>query len=133
MSSPYRTYFVAFTAAISGLLFGYDAGVISGAILFIKQTFPLTNSEIGLIVSAVPLGALCSSFCIGKISDAIGRKKVLLTTALLFILGALCCAMAANIEHLIIGRLLMGFAVGMSSASAPLYIAEMAEKKIAVA
>lgn len=122
-------YFIAFAAAISGLLFGYDAGIISGAILFIKKTFVITDTQVGLIVSAVPFGALISAVCIGKISDWVGRKKILIATALLFISGSLVCGLTPNVEYLIAGRFLLGLAVGMSSASAPIYIAEMTEKK----
>ncbi len=122
-------YFIAFIAAISGLLFGYDAGIISGAMLFIKKTFSISSAEVGLIVSAVPLGALFSALAIGKITDIIGRKKVLFATAILFILGSLLCGFALSVDALIIGRFLLGFAVGMSSSLAPLYIAEMSIEK----
>ncbi len=124
-----NVYFITFAAAISGLLFGYDAGIISGAMLFIKKQFPLTDAQIGMIVSAVPAGALISALLIGKCSDIFGRKKILLTTAVLFGLGSLVCAFANGVNGLILGRALMGFAVGMSSSLAPVYIAEMAEEK----
>lgn len=122
-------YFIALAAALSGLLFGYDAGIISGAMLFIKKTFLLNDTEIGLIVSAVPLGALISAMFSGKINDLVGRKKILLATAIFFAVGSLVCSVTDNVTGLIIGRFLLGFAVGMSSSSAPMYIAEMAAKK----
>lgn len=122
-------YFIAFIAAISGLLFGYDAGIISGSMLFIKKAFSINSAQVGMIVSAVPLGALFSALAIGKITDLIGRKKVLIATATLFIMGSLLCGFALNVDALIAGRLLLGFAVGMSSSLAPLYIAEMAIEK----
>ncbi len=124
----YNIYFIAFACALSGLLFGYDAGIISGAILFIKQSFTLSSSQIGYIVSAVPLGALIASAIVGHLSDQFGRKKILLVTAWLFAAGSLVCAFANSPNDLIFGRLLMGFAVGMSSSLSPVYIAEIAEK-----
>ncbi len=125
----YNTYFIAFAAAISGLLFGYDAGIISGAMLFIKQSFSISNTQIGIMVSAVPLGALMSSIITGRLSDWFGRKKILSITAFLFILGSLVCASADTSNELIIGRLLLGFAVGMSTSLSPVYIAEIAKKE----
>jgi len=125
----YNIYFIAIAAAISGLLFGYDAGIISGAMLFIKKTFDVSNAQIGAMVSAVPLGALISSIIIGKVSDLFGRKKLLFATALLFLVGSLSCALASNPTALIVSRLFIGFAVGMSSSLSPMYIAEMAEKE----
>lgn len=122
-------YFIAFAAAISGLLFGYDAGIISGAMIFIKKTFDISNIQIGEMVSAVPLGALISSVLTGKISDWLGRKKIILTTALLFSIGSLLCSFALNPIFLIAGRFLIGIAIGMSSTSSPVYIAEIAEKE----
>jgi SP family galactose:H+ symporter-like MFS transporter len=129
MFSRQSIYFIAFASAISGLLFGYDAGIISGAMLFIKQTFVVSDAQVGMIVSAVPLGALFSAIAIGKISDLIGRKKILIATAVFFATGSLLCGLTSTIEALIIGRFLLGLAVGMSSSSAPMYIAEMTEEK----
>lgn len=128
-SNPYHIYFIALAAAISGLLFGYDAGIISGAMLFIKKDFTLSNATIGMIVSAVPIGALFAAAGVGKVNDVIGRKKVLILTAIIFAVGSFICAFAANITELILGRALLGIAVGTSSTSAPMYIAEMAEEK----
>lgn len=125
----YHINFIAIAAAISGLLFGYDAGIISGAILFIKKTFDVTNTQIGEMVSAVPLGALIASIIIGRMSDLFGRKKLLIFTAIFFSVGSLSCVFANTPAALIAGRLIMGFAVGMSSSLSPMYISEMAEKE----
>ncbi|MCX7121686.1 MAG: sugar porter family MFS transporter [Gammaproteobacteria bacterium] len=126
--TSYNINFIALCAAISGLLFGYDAGIISGAMLFIKKTFYINNTQIGEMVGAVPFGALISSLIIGKLSDFYGRKKLLLTTAILFSIGSLSCAIANSAYMLILSRLLIGFAIGMSSSLSPVYIAEIAEK-----
>jgi SP family galactose:H+ symporter-like MFS transporter len=121
--------FISVVAALSGLLFGYDAGIISGALLFIEKSFSINDQQIGFIVSAVPVGALLAALAIARITDLIGRKKILGLTALAFILGSLLCGLASSVHELILGRFLLGLAVGWSSSSAPLYIAEMTEKK----
>ena len=122
-------YFIAFSAAISGLLFGYDAGIISGAMLFIKKTFDVTNTQIGEMVGAVPLGALLSSIISGRFSDLFGRKKILIAASFLFIMGSLVCSLAISTYYLIVGRLFIGFAVGMSSSIVPVYISEISDKE----
>jgi sugar porter (SP) family MFS transporter len=121
--------FIAIAAALAGLLFGYDVGSISGALLFIKDTFNLTSAQQGLVVSAVPFGALVTSALGGKFNDFLGRKKNLILTAALFFIGALVCALANNVVTLGLGRLLLGFAIGIGSFSAPLYISEIAKQK----
>jgi sugar porter (SP) family MFS transporter len=123
------TIFITIAAALAGLLFGYDAGIISGAMLFIKKTFTLSAMQQGLIVSGVPFGALVSSLLSGKLNDALGRKKNLLITAVIFFVGSAICAMAPNENALVIGRLFMGVAIGIGSFSAPLYIAEISEQR----
>jgi sugar porter (SP) family MFS transporter len=121
--------FVAIAAALAGLLFGYDVGSISGALLYIEKDFILSPWQQGFVVGAVPFGALLTSLVGGMLNDKIGRKKSLLLTALLFIGGALICAVSISIAMLICGRLLIGLAIGIGSFSAPLYIAEMSEER----
>jgi sugar porter (SP) family MFS transporter len=120
---------VALAAACAGLLFGYDAGVISGALLFIKGHFHMSGEMQGLVVSAVPMGALVASALTGKFSDLWGRRRALSLAAVLFALGAVICALSASVHWLVTGRLILGLAVGVGSFSAPLYIAEVANKK----
>lgn len=114
------------TAAIAGLLFGYDTGVISSAILFIKAEFPITTFQEELIIAIVSCGAILGAICGGPLSDRLGRKKVVLASSILFIFSSISIAWAPTINILIFGRLLIGIAVGVSSATAPLYIAEIA-------
>jgi SP family galactose:H+ symporter-like MFS transporter len=121
-------YLIAFASALSGLLFGYDAGIIASAMLFIKKQFLLDDSMIGLIVSAVPLGALFASLLSGKLSDAIGRKKSLFISAILFSVGSLLCAFSQGANALIVGRLLLGFAIGIGSCISPVYTAELSRE-----
>lgn len=122
-------YLIASVAALAGLLFGYDAGIISGAILFIKKSFQLSDETIGLVVSAVPLGALITSALCGRFNDWVGRKRTLIISALLFMLGSVVCAFAVDVAMLYVGRILLGMAVGLGSFSAPMYIAEVARER----
>src|SRR3990167_8314320 len=112
---------LAFASAISGLLFGYDAGIIASALLFIKKEFILNEQYIGIIVSAVPLGALFASILSGRLSDAIGRRKSLLLAAILFTAGSLLCMYSYTIHALLYGRILLGLAIGVGSCISPIY------------
>ena len=125
----YNIYLIAFASAISGLLFGYDAGIIASAILFIKKEFILNDQQIGFIVSAVPLGALFASLLSGRLSDAIGRRQSLLFAAFLFIFGSLICMISLTPLTLILGRILLGLAIGFGSCISPVYTSELAEEK----
>lgn len=117
---------ISIIAAIAGLLFGYDVGVISDAIIFIKQAFGLTPTQEGVLVSAVPFGALVAAALCGKWNDILGRRNNLLITAILFMVGTLGCTFATNIGMLLVSRLIVGIAIGIGSFSAPLYISEVA-------
>lgn len=128
-SSRYYFIIVAAIAAVAGLLFGFDTGVISGAILFISEKFHLSAQMNGLVVSSVLIGALMGAIISGRITDIFGRKNLLIVDALIFIIGTLISALAWDVTSLIIGRIIVGVAIGIASYSAPLYISEMAPKK----
>jgi sugar porter (SP) family MFS transporter len=119
-------YVVAAIAALSGLLFGYDTGVISGALPFIKTQFALSPDGEGLVVGGVLLGATFSSIVSGGLTDRFGRKRVILVTALLFAAGSVLAGLAPTVPLLVAGRVVLGLAIGIASFAAPLYIAEMA-------
>ncbi len=85
--------------ALGGLLYGYDTGVISGALLFIKQDISLTNFMQGLVVSALLIGAIVGAGLSGPLSDRWGRRRVVLMIALIYILGALGAAFSPNASH----------------------------------
>lgn len=121
--------FVSGLAAIAGLLFGYDTGIISGAILFIKKDFDLSPSQVGMVVSAVLLGALIGSAFCSKITDRLGRRGSLMIASGLFVLASLGAAMSDDAHELMITRLFLGIAIGISSLTAPLYLAEIAPAK----
>ncbi len=117
---------ISAVAALGGILFGFDTGVISGAILFIAPQFKLTALQNGMVVSAVLMGALLGSAFSGRFSDWFGRRNVLLVTALIFIVGTLASSWAPNIAVLIISRVIIGVAIGVASFVSPLYISEVA-------
>jgi SP family galactose:H+ symporter-like MFS transporter len=121
---------IAATAALAGLLFGFDTGVISGAILFIKGEFGLTPVAEEVLVSAALVGAVCGSALSGRFTDAWGRKRTILATAGIFAAGSVLCALAGNLTLLILGRVAVGVAIGVASYTAPLYIGEMAPPRL---
>jgi len=121
---------IAAIAATGGLLFGFDTGVISGAIPFFQQDFQISNSMVENITTAGLVGAVIGAMFTGRLSDIIGRKKVILMAAVVFIIGAAWSGWAPNDRVLIAARLFIGLAIGISSFSVPLYIAEISPTKI---
>ncbi|UDM31961.1 sugar porter family MFS transporter [Lentilactobacillus laojiaonis] len=117
--------FVYFFGALGGLLFGYDTGVISGAILFIQKQLHLDSWQQGWVVSAVLLGAIIGAAVIGPMSDKYGRKKLVLLSSIIFFVGALGSAFSPEFWSLIIFRVILGMGVGASSALVPTYLAEL--------
>ncbi len=152
--SANHTYIMvlATVSAIAGLLFGFDIGVINGALPYIARTFhiitPVSKSMavhyyhvFGLfsvdgtvlkefIVSAVPFGALIGAVISSKSSRILGRRGSIITTAFLFFLGTGFAAISLNTDMLLSGRLLMGFAVGLSAMVVPMYLSEVSPPDI---
>lgn len=120
--------FICFVAAAGGFLFGFDTSVISGAIEFIagSKVFNLDAIEKGWTVSCILIGCMAGCIFTGPLSDKYGRKKILLFTALLFLISSLGCALANNHVAFIIYRMIAGIAVGAASMLSPMYIAEVA-------
>jgi sugar porter (SP) family MFS transporter len=116
---------IAVVAAVGGLLFGFDTGVIAGAMLFIVPEFHLGPAEQGLVVSAVTFGALFGALIGGTSSDTIGRRWTNIAAGLSFVAGSIFSAFAPNVEVLIASRVLIGLAIGLTSVAAPMYIAEL--------
>ena len=123
-------YVVAIVASLGGLLSGYDTGVISGALLFINETWILPDTLQGFLVSSVLIGAVIGAATNGILADIFGRKKIILATALIFILGSVMCAFAPNVFVLIISRIFVGFAVGIVNFVVPLYLSEISPKNL---
>lgn len=112
-------------AALGGLLFGYDTGVISGAELFLRDQFTLSTFALELIVSGVLAGAAVGALAGGRFADLFGRRKLLIATAVIFAAGALVCAAATSTGMLIAGRIVVGLGIGLSSGTVPVYISEV--------
>lgn len=126
----YLIYLIAAIVAMGGLLFGYDTGVISGALLFIKEEWTLTPICQGWLVSSVLVGAVLGSAFSGKVTDYYGRKNIIIITALIFFFGSIGTALAPSLEWLVFGRIIIGVAIGIASFAVPLYIAEISPDNI---
>ncbi|XP_073274749.1 inositol transporter 1 [Primulina huaijiensis] len=120
-------------AGIGGLLFGYDTGVISGALLYVEEEFEEVNGSSFLqetIVSMALVGAMIGAAGGGWINDHYGRKKATIVADLVFIVGSIVMAAAPNAYVLIAGRFLVGLGIGVASVTAPVYIAEASPSEI---
>jgi SP family galactose:H+ symporter-like MFS transporter len=117
-------------AALGGLLFGYDTGVISGAILFIKKEFSLSTTLQETVVSAVLIGAVIGAVIGGALADRFGRRKIIILAGVIFSLSAVGTASAPTVTALVFGRIIVGIAIGLASFTAPMYISEVSPAKI---
>ena len=118
-------------AALGGLLFGYDTGVISGALIFIRTQFGLSTFQQELLVSIVLVGAAVGALTGGRLADVFGRRFMLVVTAVIFVAGALVCAVAPSLNILVIGRLIVGLGIGFATSTVPIYISEVSPPAIA--
>ncbi len=123
-------YVVAIVASLGGLLSGFDTGVISGALLYINETWDLTDYIQGFLVSSVLIGAVIGAATNGILADIFGRKKIIIATAIIFIVGSILCGFAPNIYVLILSRILVGLAVGIVNFVVPLYLSEVSPKQL---
>ncbi len=125
---PLSSFFVGTVAAMSGVLFGFDASIAAAVGGSVNTFFHLEQSPLlqGLWVAAVPLGALIGALFGGKISDRFGRKKGLIFNAFLFIAGIAVAALAPGLWVFVAARLMMGLAIGNSAVITPMYMAEVA-------
>ena len=120
------TYLIVSIVAFSGILFGFDTGVIAGVLEPIIAHFHLTTVQTEFMVSSVLLGALFGACASGKVSDIYGRRAILFSAVACFIVGTLASALAINVLMLVVGRTILGLAIGITSFTAPLYISEVA-------
>ena len=116
---------VAATAALGGLLFGYDTGVMSGALLFIGPEFDMTAHQEGWVTSMLLVGAAIGALCAGRIAEGLGRRRTLIAGGVIFVVGSIWCALATSVVSLGAARTFLGLAVGGVSIVSPMYIAEM--------
>lgn len=122
-------YISVLFASLGGLLAGYDTGVISGALLYINQSFHVNTFMLGLLVSSVSIGAVIGALINGIVADILGRKKILIITASIFFFGSIFCAISQNPIQLLFSRITVGIALGVVSFACPLYISEMSPKE----
>ncbi len=118
-------YLIAVVAALCGLLFGYDTGVISGALLFVKQDFSLSSWMQSVVTTAVLAGATLGAGFSGRLADRFGRRRMVIALAILFFAGSVLTGLAPGVWWLAAGRVLVGLAIGVCSYTAPLYISEI--------
>jgi SP family galactose:H+ symporter-like MFS transporter len=117
-------------ASLGGMLFGYDTGVISGAILFIKEAFNLSSLMQGLVVSAVLIGAVLGAIVGGTLADRFGRRRMIVLAGIIFTVSAVGTALAPGVGTLIAGRIIIGIAIGIASFISPLYMSEISPVRI---
>ena len=125
MKTKLQIIFITLIVAIGGFLFGFDAGIISGVMTYAGPEFDLTEIQSGWVVSSPSFAAMFSMLFSGRISDLIGRKKLLVIIALLYAVSALFSALAISYEMLYFARMIGGFAFGAALVIGPIYIAEI--------
>jgi SP family sugar:H+ symporter-like MFS transporter len=121
---------IFFFGALGGLLFGYDTGVISGAILFITKDFGLSPFMQGAVVAALLLGAMLGAALAGPLSDRMGRRRLIMIAGVTFTIGALAAAAAPSAWPLVGARFVIGLAVGSAALVVPLYLSEIAPTEL---
>lgn len=129
---PYRQrlFYVALVATFGGLLFGYDTGVINGALNPMARELGLTAFTEGVVTSSLLFGAAGGAMVFGRISDNWGRKRTIILLAVLFFVGSLICVFSPSASVMVVGRVVLGLAVGGASTVVPVYLAELAPFEI---
>ena len=121
----WKTLFIAFVVSLGGFLFGFDAGIISGVMSYAGPQFDLNDAQTGWVVSSPSFAAMIAMLVAGRLSDRIGRKKILLAVAFFYALSAITSAYAISYETLYLSRMVGGLAFGAALILAPTYIAEI--------
>jgi len=120
-----KLVFIAFVVSLGGFLFGFDAGIISGVMSFAGPEFELNEIQSGWVVSSPSFAAMIAMLFSGRLSDIVGRKKLLVFVAFLYAISAVLSAMASSYEMLYMARMIGGLAFGAALVLAPIYIAEI--------
>jgi sugar porter (SP) family MFS transporter len=123
-------YFISFIATIGGLMFGFDVGIISGAVPFIQPYFGWNELQLGWGVSSILAGCIAGAFGVGSLTEKYGRKRLLIIVALFFAVSCTGMALAGSVAVFISFRVLGGLAVGAVSVLSPMYVAEVAPPRI---
>jgi len=120
----------AVLVAVGGFLFGYDTGVISGALLYITPDFELSAAEQGTVVSVLLLGAMAGALLAGRVADRLGRRVTYGLEGGVFLVGTAIAVFAVDYPMLLVARLVLGLAVGSASATVPVYLSELSPTEI---
>jgi sugar porter (SP) family MFS transporter len=129
---PYRKRIglISIVACLGGLLFGYDTGVANGAEGPMQAELGLSDLQLGVVISSLVFAAAVGALIGGKISDAIGRRTTIIVLAVLFFVGVLVAVFSPNFAILVVGRIILGLAVGGASTVVPVFLAELAPFEI---
>lgn len=128
--TPFYVVLIAVIAATGGLLFGFDTGVISGAIPFLQRDFGIDSSQVEFLTTAGLLGAILGALFGGRLTDRLGRRMILMIAGVIFAAGALWCGFSSTPRSLIAARFFLGTAIGTASFAVPLYIAEISPARV---
>ena len=123
-------YLIAFVAALTGFLFGFDEGIMSGVLSEIQKDFNIDPAQTGFMMGLLPFGAFISSLATGKLCDSLGRLKVLFSIPLIFAFAIFLIISTQSYLLLCFARFLLGVSIGMSVVVSPMYIAETAPTHI---
>ena len=121
---------VSFIAGLGGILYGFDVGIIAAALLFVRNTFGLSTHLEEIVVSVVPAGTMVGAIVGGILSDRLGRRVTLLWSGVIFIVGSILAPLSPNVGALIAARSLLGFAIGFTSVTAPVYVSELSPPQL---
>ncbi|XP_071548629.1 proton myo-inositol cotransporter-like isoform X2 [Panulirus ornatus] len=124
MGTPSAIYLLAFYSALGGFLFGYDTGVVSGAMILVREQFHLNAIWHEVIVSITIAAAWFSALVAGPATDHYGRRPIILSASVIFVVGAVIMGVAPEKITLLIGRFAAGIAIGFASMSVPVYLSE---------